>query len=169
MKLQNKSTRKIVTPAIAPEAHKTASLEPEVKIKAHRNGIATKKTGGQGKGLSEIPQKTGIQETAVGYKRPPAATQFKLGNNANPGGKPIGARNRLQGDFMRELSEDFAANGKGAIVQCRVEKPDVYIKVVASLMPKELEIKRPLEDLTDEELDAAVILLRKSLGTAAIH
>ena len=67
---------------------------------------------------------------------------------------------------MRELAEDFAAHGKAAIAQCRMEKPDVYLKVVASLLPKELEIKRPLEDLSDEELDNAIAFLRKGLGNA---
>jgi len=109
--------------------------------------------------MAEIPQKQGN----VGYKKPPVEHQFKPGNLANPGGKPVGARNRLQGDFLRELSEDFAENGKTAIIQCRTEKPDVYIKVVASLMPKELEIKRPLEELSDDELASLVDVLRTSL------
>ena len=91
---------------------------------------------------------------------------FKKGQSGNPGGKPIGARNRLQGDFMRALSEDFAAHGKAAIVQCRMEKPDVYLRVVASLFPKELEVKRPLDDLSDEELENAIALLRQELGKA---
>jgi hypothetical protein len=108
-----------------------------------------------------IPQKSGT----VGYKKPPVHTQFKPGNNANPGGKPAGARNRLQGDFMRELAEDFAEHGKNAIVACRIEKPDVYVKVIASLMPKEFEIKRPLEELSEDELVAGVAALQSYLAT----
>jgi len=37
-------------------------------------------------------------------------------------------------------------------------------RTVASLMPKELEVKRPLEDLSDEELFAAVEALRAMLA-----
>ena len=112
--------------------------------------------------IAEIPQKQGI----VGYKKPPVAHQFKPGRSPNPGGKPIGARNRLQGDFMRALSEDFAAHGKAAIAQCRMEKPDVYLRVVASLFPKGFEAQHPLEGLTDEELEAGIALLREYLIAA---
>ena len=97
------------------------------------------------------------------------ATRFKPGTSPNPGGKPVGARNRLQADFLNALVEDFSAHGKEAVRRCREEKPDVYIRIIASLMPKELEIKRPLDNLTDEELDAAIVLLREKLGVAAIH
>ena len=72
-------------------------------------------------------------------------------------------------DRLEVLAEDFAAHGKEALRRCRDEKPDVYIKMVALLMPKVFEVKSPLDGLTDEELDAAVVLLRNSLGTAAIH
>lgn len=93
------------------------------------------------------------------------ATQFQPGNKANPGGKPAGARNRLQGDFMRELAEDFEANGRRAIAACRTEKPEQYVRIIASLMPKELEVKRPLEDLTDDELAAGVAALQRYLDS----
>lgn len=93
------------------------------------------------------------------------ATQFKAGNVANPGGKPTGARNSLQGDFMRALADDFAEHGIEAITRTRLEKPSDYIKIVASLMPKELEIKRPLEDLTDDDLIAGVAALQNYLNT----
>ena len=91
---------------------------------------------------------------------------FKPGQSSNPGGKPIGARNRLQGDFMRALSEDFAVHGKTAIIACRTEKPDVYVKVIATLMLRELEVKRPLEGITDEELEAGIALLQEYLKAA---
>ena len=74
--------------------------------------MKAKKESGQGDAIAEIPQKQGI----VGYKKPPVANQFKPGQSPNPGGKPIGARNRLQGDFMRALSEDFAEHGRAAII-----------------------------------------------------
>lgn len=88
------------------------------------------------------------------------ATRFKPGNLANPGGKPVGTRNALQGDFMRALAEDFAIHGKVAISETRENSPAQYLKIVASLMPKELEIKRPLEDMTDDDLIAGVAALQ---------
>ena len=55
----------------------------------------------------------------VGYKKPPVEKQFQPGNRGNPGGKPVGSRNRLQGDFMLALANDFAKEGKRAIVEAR--------------------------------------------------
>ena len=67
---------------------------------------------------------------------------------------------------MRALSEDFHEHGKAAIIACRTAFPAVYIKVIASLLPKEIEVKRPLEGLTDEELEACIALLRENLMAA---
>lgn len=94
------------------------------------------------------------------------ATQFKPGSSPNPGGKPVGARNALQGDFLRELAADFAAHGAKAIKETREASPAQYLKIVASLMPKELEIKRPLEDISDDELAAAYSTLQSLVNGA---
>lgn len=126
------------------------------------NRLQPKKTSGQGNAIAEFPQKQGI----VGYKSPPTDTQFKPGVSPNPGGKPVGARNRLQGDFIRALSEDFHEHGKAAIIACRTEFPAGYIKVIASMLPKEIEVKRPLEGLTDDELEACIALVRGNLIAA---
>lgn len=54
------------------------------------------------------------------------------------------------------LAEDFSANGADAIKRCREEKPEAYIKAIAALCPKEIELRRPLEDMATEELIAAL-------------
>ena len=115
------------------------------------------------------PQKQATRSNNPNIIEAGSATRFKPGTSPNPGGKPVGARNRLQADFLNALAEDFEVNGKEAVRRCREEKPDVYLRIIASLMPKELEIKRPLDDLTNEELDAAIVILRIRLGAAAIH
>jgi hypothetical protein len=85
---------------------------------------------------------------------------FMPGVSANPGGKPVGARNRLQGKFLNTLADDFEKHGKEAIEAMRRDDPSAYVRAVASLMPKELEVKRPLEELTDDELSSAIDALR---------
>ena len=64
------------------------------------------------------------------------------------------------------IQDQDSEHGKTAIIACRTEKPDVYVKIVASLMPKELETKRPLENLSDDELEACIALLRENLTAA---
>src|SRR4051794_14484929 len=85
----------------------------------------------------------------VGYGKPPVEYQFKPGH----GGRPKGSRNKLGEDFINALAEDFAKHGAAAIERVRLEKPDAYIKVVASLLPKDVNLNiRQLDDLTDEQL-----------------
>lgn len=95
------------------------------------------------------------------------ATQFKPGQSGNPGGKPVAARNRITTAFLHALAEDFDAHGKKAIENTRRDDPGTYVKVCASLLPKQIEQTHPLEDLTDAELIAAIALLRGQLTDAA--
>ena len=89
---------------------------------------------------------------------------FRPGQSGNPGGRPVGARNKLQGDFMRRLAEDFGRFGIYAIARARRDDPLGYVRVVASLMPKEVELTRPLDDISDEQLDAAIVAVRAILA-----
>jgi hypothetical protein len=56
------------------------------------------------------------------------------------GGTPKGARNRLGTQFLEALEADFNKFGPQAIALVREKKPEVYIKVVADLLPKEANI-----------------------------
>jgi hypothetical protein len=64
--------------------------------------------------------------------------KFEAGQSGNPSGRPKGARSRLSEDFLAKLYEDFAANGQAAIETTRVERPHEYLKIVASIIPKEV-------------------------------
>mgnify|MGYP005992319879 CR=1 FL=1 len=78
--------------------------------------------------------------------------RFVPGNNGGPG-RPKGARNKLGEAFLADMLEDWEENGQAAIATVRAEKPDVYVKVVASILPRDLNVNmNPLEEATDEEL-----------------
>jgi uncharacterized protein DUF5681 len=68
---------------------------------------------------------------------------FKPGQSGNPSGRPKGSRHKLSEAFLAELLADFEAGGRAAIERCRPERPDVYVRLVASLLPKQ-------QSLTDE-------------------
>ena len=65
---------------------------------------------------------------------------WKPGRSGNPKGRPKGARNRLGTQFLEALEADFNKFGPQAIALVREKKPEVYIKVVADLLPKEANI-----------------------------
>ena len=89
---------------------------------------------------------------------------FLKGTSGNLAGKPKGSRHKLQENFLQALSDDFAENGIAAIQQMRQEKPSDYVRTVASLMPKQLEIERPLQDMTDDELSDSIEALRRFIA-----
>ena len=90
--------------------------------------------------------------------------QFKPGNNANPSGRPKGSRQKLQTKFLDVLAAYFDENGAQAIVEMREKDPSGYVKAIASLMPKQLEIERPLQDMTDDDLIAGIAALQRLIA-----
>jgi hypothetical protein len=66
---------------------------------------------------------------------------FKPGQSGNPKGRPVGAKQKIGEAFVDALHEDFIEHGAKAIVACREAKPEVYLQVIAKIVPKELNIK----------------------------
>lgn len=78
---------------------------------------------------------------------------FKPGQSGNPAGRPKGARSKLGEAFIEAMHADFEQHGVAAIAKVRDEKPDQYLKVIASILPKDLNVNiNNMDDLTDDQL-----------------
>lgn len=83
--------------------------------------------------------------------------QFGPGNS----GRPKGSRNKLQADFINALAADFATEGEAVIRYVRADKPVDYLKIIASVLPKELLMPdSPLAEVSDEDLAEAIAIYR---------
>jgi hypothetical protein len=66
---------------------------------------------------------------------------FQPGQIANPAGRPKGSRNQFAEAFIKDFLADWEAAGPSAIQNCRLEDPAAYLRIAASLVPKEFNIK----------------------------
>ena len=91
--------------------------------------------------------------------------RFLPGNNGGVG-RPKGSRNKLGEEFLDALYADFQQHGADVIARVREEKPDAYLKVVASLMPKEvkLDARTELYDMSDADLMAIIQSTARGIG-----
>ena len=85
------------------------------------------------------------------------------------GGRKPGSRNKLCRAVLEDLMADWAEGGAAAIKIMRIEQPAAYVRVMCSILPKELIF----ENSTITELDDARAgshdrdAARASLGRAA--
>jgi len=88
------------------------------------------------------------------------STQFKPGQSGNPGGRPKGSRNKLSEEFFQDLYDVWQAFGKPALETMAMLYPVEFVRMVASLMPREPEATvapvTVMERMSDAQLDALI-------------
>lgn len=108
--------------------------------------------------MADNPETTGLKQ---------AETQFKPGQSGNPAGRPKGSRNKLGEAFLSDLLEHWEENGKAAIQKALEESPVQYVKVVASTLPRELNVKvSEVDELTDDQLATQLASIAAQLAAA---
>jgi hypothetical protein len=95
--------------------------------------------------------------------------KFQPGNPHGRGGRPKGSRNRLAAqvfaDLLAHWSEPAApgsqlSKGQEALETLYRERPGEYLRLTASVLPKEFVFENAVTELDDEELDRMIELLR---------
>jgi hypothetical protein len=96
-----------------------------------------------------------------------AAAPKVRGRPFQPGnpGRPKGARNKLSYAFFTDIYEVWLAEGKKAIKDTIKSKPADFLRVVASVLPKHVEITEGMFDgISDEELAELLAAARAALA-----
>lgn len=95
--------------------------------------------------------------------------RFPAGKSGNPTGRPKGARSKLGEDFLADMYADWQNHGPAVIERVRETKPEQYLKVVASLLPKDINLNvESYQEWTDEQLMARILDLNKQIGFAPL-
>jgi len=105
-----------------------------------------------------------VKADNTGKKQLPEAmkeTSFKPGESGNLAGRPKGTRNKFSEVFLKDFLSSWEEGGIDALKKVRDEDPAAFLRVAASLLPKDINVNtnqeaafdRFIEGLNDEQLD----------------
>ena len=64
---------------------------------------------------------------------------WEPGQSGNPMGRPKGAKNKVSEKFLENLQDNWEKHGVNALEKAAENDPMQYVKMVASLVPRELK------------------------------
>jgi hypothetical protein len=98
-----------------------------------------------------------------------SAMTFRQGVSGNPHGNRHRTRHLLNQEFMEALLLNFRHEGKKAIEKVAREQPGVYLKILALLVPREMQIEHTnrIKQMTDEEIEQAIEAIQTMLAARA--
>lgn len=114
-----------------------------------------------------------MTDAAVKSKADPAIKfdekgRFVKGTKPGPGRPKGSTRYELGQDFVKDLHDAWQAKGKEVIETVVKERPHEFLKVVAGLLPKDINVKvDALSEMDDTELAASLAALRSLANTCS--
>src|SRR5215831_16441800 len=91
---------------------------------------------------------------------------FSQGVSGNPLGNSHRTRHLLNQEFMQALLLNFRHEGKKAIEKVARNQPAVYVKILALLVPREMQVEHTnsIKQMTDEQLERGIELIEEMLA-----
>jgi hypothetical protein len=89
-----------------------------------------------------------MTETMTQSDRDAKTGQFVTGSKGGPGRRP-GSKNRITEEFLRMFAADVHEHGADVIERVRIEKPEIYLRVWADLLPRKTELDVNIDILGD--------------------
>jgi len=90
---------------------------------------------------------------------------FKPGESGNPAGRPKGARSKLGEQFCQDVYAKWQEQGERCIDAMIADKPGDFVKLVATMLPKEMNLNvQDHSDMSDEELHERIRNLAAQLS-----
>jgi hypothetical protein len=111
--------------------------------------------------MAEATRKAGRKSAGVRTARAKPAPAATSAAQPRRDSHPRRTRKTLGDDFAAALRADFRAHGAGVIAAVRAEKPDQYLKVVLTMLPRDFAQgldadKNTLERLSDDEIRSRI-------------
>lgn len=83
-------------------------------------------------------------------------------------GRPKGSKHRLSESFISALCDDFDKHGVKAIQKVRDNAPGEYLRVIAQILPKDINVKYDeIEAMEHDEIKRELEAIRDALATGA--
>ncbi|WP_292578584.1 MULTISPECIES: hypothetical protein [unclassified Mesorhizobium] len=79
--------------------------------------------------------------------------------------RPGRAKKTLGDDFLAAVRADFRSHGAGVLAAVRADKPEQYLKIVLSVLPRDFNAAmNSLDTLSDDEIRSRIRALESTLG-----
>ena len=111
------------------------------------------------------PKKQVAAASEVTSQKDPNTGRFLPGNSGF-GGRPKGARSKLTTEFFDDFYAAWQEHGAEALKKVAESSPRDFVRAAAMLMPKEFEIKTPLDDMNDAELGDLIVAVQALVAAA---